>query len=1291
MTLSRPIGILLACLASACATCLAQTTGNLSSSSNRKQSSQFFENLDFQKLEVLENTSIGNVHAITQDTRGFIWFGSTQGISRYDGYRIKSFQNEKGNPNSIPHNNVYSIHTDRENQLWFGSQRGISRYNPNTESFTNYLSGKNWPYKLLANQVNAITEDSQGRILASTEAGYVYRYDQLQDTFVQLNTTPIGYIKSMVCDPMDRLWIGFEDGVIRYNPENNTSQFFQNTLGDKAGIVNNFVNSICYIEDTRIWIGTSSNGVALLNSITGVIDSSFEIKTGDHYIKEITHVPDLGMVVVANGSITLYDLDGTRRHSVTHDSGNGDISITGINTFYTDRNGNRWIASDFDAVEVSTVKKSFQKLQFAERNPDVIPNAPIAALLKDSKGNLWIGDGKSGLDLYPANGSNVIRFQNNPADENSLSLQPILKIFEDSLGNIWFGTFRGGLQRYVPEKQCFYSYLKDNDNSDSIGGQDIRNIAEDEKGNFWINTHGSGIDYLDIQTGIFTHYRYRSTAAGESSQLIDNWGLCMLYDSNSNLWVGTPVGVSVINTKNGSITNHESDPNNSNSLSDSTANEIFQDSHGHIWIGTDGGLNLYNPSNNSFSSYSTEHGLPHKIVNSIIEDNNGYLWLGTSGGLAKFDPNTLKAKSYDAGDGLASNEFFTGAVFKDENGIIYFGQPQGATKFNPTQIQDNDTPPEVFITNLLVFNKTLPLIPNSEDTGILNQSILDTKSISLSHDQKVISLEFIGVSYVQSKKNKYTYMLEGFDPDWSPVSSRRSVTYTNLNPGTYTFRVKASNNDGYWNEEGASLEIRILPPFWGTPWFIGLAVLTAISIPSLIVYWRVSSIKQQKRHLEVAVDERTDELAKAHQELESAYKRILNNQDELESTVKKRTKELEIAKIAAEQSDRLKSAFLANMSHEIRTPMNAIIGFLHFLQGKKLSVEERSRMNDMITQSSDTLLGLIDDILDLSTIEAGEAEIINSPVNVRKMCTNLHSVLKNSIPHSQKTKLILEIDENNQPNRYTSKHIEIDPLRLKQILTNLITNAIKFTENGEVKFGYKIVPADSPNNTDTIVFKVKDSGIGIPEDQLSHIFNRFHKIEKQGNKIYRGTGLGLTISKKLTELMNGKITVLSTLGVGTEFTVTLPYRPIAAIDKKTTPLRFNTNKNTPALILDKATILVAEDESPNFEYIKRILAETKIKILRAENGAEALQLFEENPVDIVLLDLKMPVMDGYETAKQIRKIAPDMPIITQSAYAMTEDKERSLRAGANQHITKPFSPDQLLQIVAAYLAPDSAA
>jgi signal transduction histidine kinase/ActR/RegA family two-component response regulator len=585
-----------------------------------------------------------------------------------------------------------------------------------------------------------------------------------------------------------------------------------------------------------------------------------------------------------------------------------------------------------------------------------------------------------------------------------------------------------------------------------------------------------------------------------------------------------------------------------------------------------------------------------------------------------------------------------------------------------------------------LFNK--PVIIGAKDSP-LQKHISQTKEIVLNHDQSIFTFRFIALNYINSEKNQYAYIMEGLEKDWNYVGNKKEATYTNLNPGEYTFRVKASNNDGHWNEEGTSIKIIILPPWWNTILFRILVLVFVLG--SFIGFYRIriKILKNQKLYLENLVKERTLEIEEKNSLLSDQAKELsevntlleerqeevtIQNEEleihrnQLEQLITERTSELVIAKIKAEESDKLKSSFLANMSHEIRTPMNAIFGFSGLLKDDSVEKEEKSKFIDIILDNCESLLVLIDDILDISRIEVDRLEFTFEMFNVDDIFINLETFFSRNTDKNVSFEFVNKAGNNGLV-------LYSDKIRFKQILTNFMDNARKFTDSGHIKFGYFV-------NENNVQFFVSDTGIGIEKSEIDKIFNHFYKIENNPGKVYRGTGLGLTICKKIIEMMGGKIWVESTINEGSTFNFTLPnvhVLSLSKIEKK--------NKEQKKINLEKFTILVAEDTETNYELINAMLKPYGADIKWAKDGQQAIDFIKNNKdieKCIVLMDIKMPVVDGYEANRQIKEINNKIPVIAVTAYAQAEDRENILKNKFADYISKPIKMETLLNLLFKY-------
>lgn len=1235
--------------------------------------------LRFEEVELFPGHTAGRIHAITQCRNGFMWIGTRQGLTRYDGRRVRSFSRIPQDPSSIPDDSVTKLHIDLEGRLWVGTLRGLALYVPETENFIRFLQPQQNEDQSISNQVNGIVHDSDGTIYTTNEAGRLFKFDEEKVQFSQVSPSRFGSIKSLAADPNGRLWIGSNDQLIRIDPNTLEETHFRDSISSADDPSINYVLSICYVSDSEIWLGTSNFGVLVLNSIDGSVEALPYGSQPEGYVNQVD-IDEEGRIWSANNAgLTIIERD-TRSEvlSIERDRDLLSTPPSGINTLFIDHQGGIWVGSNFDGVAKTKRVKRFETLALHERNSKIKPFAPAGAFLEDRAGNLWVGQPLNGLALYPSNGDNAIIIDHSPDDPLSLPDQPILCLFEDSMGVIWIGTYRGGLFSYTPTTKKLKAYLNDPNNPRTIGGHDIRAITESPDGRLWIATHGNGLSALDPLRKKFTNYtRIKREETGV--YIANDWINDILIDRNQNLWLASHNGVTRISADRKNYIHYTADPSKEHNLSSSQATDLAEDSKGRIWIATLDGLNVFLPESDSFKSYSLEHGLPDRKISSTIEDLDGAIWVATYGGLARFDPISETAQSFDVSDGLASDDFLETSVSQGAGGMLYFGQSKGLTYFNPRDIKQDTQKPSVFITGIRAQGKPLSV---SQD-GPLTKSVLHTSKLNLDYKQNSVVFEFVAIDYKNPTQNSYRYKLEGFDNSWTQADNRAEAFYTNLPAGRYVFRVQGSNGDGFWNDSGDTIAVQITPPFWGTLIFRLFAVLLIIMVPVSLFIWRMNAMRNEAHRLEIAVSERTKDLKQANILLEEANIKTQFHGELLERTVKERTQQLEIAKEAAERSDKLKSAFLANMSHEIRTPMNAIMGFLNMLENSDLSEEERKQFHGIIHQSSKSLMSLIDDILDLSAIEAGEADISFQICDIDEICKELGALFRETITSQKRGSVTFECERNLPASIPSTQALSmlIDPLRLKQIIWNLLSNALKFTEKGEIKLIVTVSETDKQGQS-TIEFSVKDTGIGIPLEEHKRIFKRFHKLDDIGKKLYRGTGLGLAITDTLTKLMNGTITLESEPNVGTQFFVTFPFSnsPQSSVETKTLEERSFLETD-----LSEYKILFVEDEVPNYEYVQRVLKGTGLKLDWAKDGQEAIDRFKARPYDLVLLDLKLPGMHGYEVSTEIRKMSKHVPIIVQSAFAMREDRVRSEDAGANEHLSKPFSPNQLISLLSKHL------
>jgi PAS domain S-box-containing protein len=857
--------------------------------------------IKFQRLTIENGLSQSSIFCILQDRRGFMWFGTEDGLNKYDGYRFKIYRNNPENLNSISYNNIKAIHEDRSGILWFGTYGGgLNRFDQEKEQFDHYQANPADPKSLSNNFVTAICEDRSGNLWIGTENGLNMLIPSANDessaTFTTYNANPsdpnslsADRIKSIYEDSTGALWIGtYGGGLNRFDQEKEHFDRYQANPKDPKSLSDNFVNAICEDSSGNLWIGTENglnmfirnkSGESVLSFAHFQSDSDDLSSLSDKFVnaiwKDRTGTLWIGTKNGLNKLVSV-EKDGSSPVFTQFKNDPNDPNSLGYNEIFSineDRAGVLWIGTHAGLNKLDQERKAFLLYRSKPNDPHSLSHNYVYSIWKDKSGVLWIGTQGGGLNKFDRQKGQYIHYRADPSDPTSLSSSWIRTIYEDSSGTLWIGTLEG-LNKLVPGKKedsppTFIHYKADSDRLDSLSNNVVRTIIEDHRGILWVGTEDE-LNRFDREREKFTRYR---NDPDNPRSLSNNFIYSVCEDSLGTLWVGTLDGLNklVPSKEEGSpplFVHYKAEPDNPSSISNSEVLSIYEDQSGVLWIGTPGGLNKFDRKKESFSYYTEKNGLPNDLIYNIVEDDNGNLWLSTNKGLSLFDPRQERFKNYDVKDGLQSNEFNLGACYKGSDGEIFFGGINGFNSFYPEDIYDNPHVPAVVITEFQIFNKPLPIGEGPDGRSILKKSITETQDIVLSHKDRVLSFEFTALHFASPEKNEYAYKMEGFEKDWNYVGNRRFVTYTNLPPGHYVFRVKGSNNDGIWNEEGASLKISITPPLWQTWWFRGIITITILLLFYSIYEIRTKSIRERSKELENRVGERTAELKAANQELQ---------------------------------------------------------------------------------------------------------------------------------------------------------------------------------------------------------------------------------------------------------------------------------------------------------------------------------------------------------------------------------------------------------------------------------------
>jgi ligand-binding sensor domain-containing protein len=853
------------------------------------------QDLKFEHLTAEQGLSNNRVLSILKDSTGFMWFGTFDGLNRFDGYKFKVFRHDPGDENSLSANVIEVVYEDQSGSLWIGtSGGGLNRFDPKTERFTHYRHDPDDPRSLGSDTVLAIHQSRDGALWIGTGGGGLNLYDPESDGFARYQHDPDNphslsgnAVRAIFEDSQGVLWIGTDsNGLNRFDrdaSEGGTFTTYRQNPDDPHSLGH---DSVAVIHEDRtgdLWIGFWGGGLDRLDRER----AGGQVARFTHYRHDPEHPGSLshnvvsslyedpaGRLWVGTAGGGLNRLDRQTGHFYQFQSNPDDphsLSHDFVRTMYGDPTGLLWVGSTGGGISILDFeRKAFAHYRNISGDPNSLNSNDVMGIYVDPEGALWVGTGSGGLNRFDRQRFQVNHYVHDPEDPHSLSHNMVREIVQDARGNLWLAT-AGGLNRFDPQGGRFTAYRQDPADPSGLLSDNVLTIHTGRSGLFWVGTW-FGLNRVDPLGDEIVNFQNEP----DDSNGLSGEALVSIYEDQAGvLWLGTfGAGLIRFEPQTERTARYQHDVDDPHSLADNTVFAIHQASVGNLWLGTSAGLDRFDPDAEQFIHYGEKDGLPAASVASILEDDlppeqgGPNLWISTSKGLSRFNPQTGAVRNYDVSDGLQGNDFVWGSAFKSKDGELFFGGTNGLTAFYPSQIVDNPHIPPVVITDFQLANRPVEIAEDS----VLKQSVGQTEQLTLSYQDRVISFEFAALNYRAPGNNLYRYKLEGFDEEWTETGSdRRFVTYTNLNPGEYVFRVIGSNNDGVWSEEGASIKITVTPPWWGTWWFRGGLVLLLVALVAGGFGWQRANARWRERYLEARLAEQTGKLDERVKELECLY------------------------------------------------------------------------------------------------------------------------------------------------------------------------------------------------------------------------------------------------------------------------------------------------------------------------------------------------------------------------------------------------------------------------------------
>ncbi|TCC88734.1 hybrid sensor histidine kinase/response regulator [Pedobacter frigiditerrae] len=1213
--------------------------------------------LKFHNISKDQGLSSSKVYCTFQDSKGYIWIGTAQGLNLYDGYKVTTFYYNANDKRSLSSNDVNSIAEDKDHNVWIGTGLGLNKYDRKKNTFIRIVNDGTNRFGIGNNITTSILCDSKGTLFVGTMTGGLRILERGKSIFRKVNflekgkvSTKFNSISCLYQDLKGKIWIGTKgDGLLSLQ-----NGSYRSYVTQKSNIIcSNNISTITQDKKENLWIGTSDSGLSYFNVNTLVARKFHSIQNrsglASNVIKSIL-ADSRGNLWVGteNGGIHFYDYNTNQilpyRGNPSDPSSFSQSSACGL---LEDTQHNVYVGSHSGGLYVYNPNRYQFNLMADHPTNGQLSHRDVKAFCEVGNGALWIGTDGGGINVWQRNKNSFYTYRFNPQNPRSISSDAVLTIYKDSQGIVWVGTWGGGLNRYNPQTNDFTRFMNNPKDKTSISSNNISQIFEDSRGTLWIGTFESGLNILDRTNLSFRQFR----AINDKKIDLSKKGFLSIFeDKDQGLWFGSNESTLYnYNVSQGKLRNYFYPTAQRNRSFFGNVEVMFTDSKGRMWIGKNG-LMIFDEKTKNFILPSLGNRFSNTTIFGILEDNDGYLWISSTSGLFQYNTDSNYLKNYTNADGVQGLEFSRNAYYKTTDGEMLFGGNRGFNYFKAEDIKDINFVPPVYLSDFQLFNKS---INSFDNTSPLREHISQAKEVVLHHSQSVFSFEYVALNLLNPEKTRYAYKMVGFDKAWNFVGNLRRATYTNLNPGHYTFQVKSTNSNGNWNDTFTAIDLTIIPPFWMTWWFRTLMTLILVSSVITLLYFR--------------------------------------RKFELKQLEEEKREEIHLSQLQ----------FFTNISHELRTPLSLILGPLERI------MKEDSRQtikNSYLTMHRNALrlMKLISEIIDYRKVASGNLKL--------KVSNESLALLVNDITTDFSDKASeLGIDLSTKTT--TNQNLWFDRQVIEKVIINLLHNSLKYTSNGgtvsvetfgsfaefKPQFKNELILKSGYEAKSYTYICVTDDGVGISKSSMSHLFERYFRV----NQTHLGSGLGLAFVKSLVFLHKGEIYVYSEKKKGTQILVALP---VDAADYLDTEKSLN-NLNEPTIYLetiqfkselssfetrsaltglpeknneDMRTILLVDDNDELRAFLKECM-EDRYYILEAINGQQGLEIAKEKLPDLIISDVMMPVMDGIEFCKALKGDieTSHIPFILLTAKDALATKLSGVGYGADHYFSKPVNIDLL--------------